>query len=67
MSDDVDIAIELEEAHRDRALRQVREAARRIPAGEPGECVECGEYYARLVGGRCAGCRDEKSPQIRGL
>ena len=30
-----------------------------IPAGEPGECLNCGEESKRLVRGNCARCRDE--------
>lgn len=32
--------------------------ARPMPVGEPGECRDCGEDSLRLVGGRCAPCRD---------
>lgn len=29
-----------------------------LPAGEPGECIDCGYPKPRLVEGRCAPCRD---------
>ena len=29
-----------------------------IPTGYPGECDDCGEISKRLIGGRCAVCRD---------
>jgi hypothetical protein len=29
-----------------------------IPVGEAGECCECEEYSPRLIGGKCAPCRD---------
>ena len=47
----------------------VADACRRaamIPAGEPGECFLCGEYFARVVfiasiGESCCGkCRDKR-------
>lgn len=40
------------------SIRQRREAASRMPAGNPGECELCGEWSGRLVGGACAPCRD---------
>lgn len=41
----------------------ITEARRKadIPAGEPGDCTECGEPSKRLVGGRCAPCRDGRN------
>jgi hypothetical protein len=36
----------------------IRNAARPIPIGTPGECEECGEHHVRLVGGVCPLCRD---------
>jgi len=58
MTDLFDRASEKEQTERDSALASVRAAAARMPAGEPGECDECGEYFARLVGGLCGFCRD---------
>lgn len=55
MADDIDYANELAEIERQNLIRKARVE---IPAGVPGECKECGEHSARLVGGRCAPCRD---------
>lgn len=35
-----------------------------IPAGIAGECDDCGEHMPRLVGGRCAFCRDGRRPPL---
>lgn len=32
-----------------------------IPAGVAGFCDQCEEYSPRLVGGRCAPCRDGRA------
>lgn len=40
----------------------VKEAMRRaaeIPVGEAGDCDSCGEFFTRLVDGRCGRCRDK--------
>lgn len=54
--DDVDLANELADARVIQALNKLKAAI--IPVGEPGECKECGDNSPRLVGGRCAPCRD---------
>lgn len=36
-----------------------RAKAASIPAGEPGDCDLCGEWFSRLVEGNCARCRDK--------
>jgi len=54
--DDMDRAQEREQLARTAAISQ---AARELPAGEPGECDYCGEQRLRLVHGACARCRDE--------
>lgn len=55
MSDDVDLATVIA----DRTLaRQIAAARVPVPAGVPGECEGCGRDSKRLVGGRCAPCRD---------
>lgn len=59
MSDDVDLASQLEEARTEDAIRKIRENAANIPVGVPGECDHCGDYFVRLIGGNCAGCRDK--------
>jgi len=56
MTDEIDIANERAEELRQAALNAPRPAM--VP-GQPGECDECGEHRARLVGGLCAPCREE--------
>lgn len=56
-----DVASEIEERTRERSIEACRAAAERIPAGEAGDCDGCGEYFARLVGGKCGFCRDGRS------
>ena len=55
MTDVVDMATDIADEHLARGLRLARQP---IPAGEPGECEQCFEDSPRLVGGRCAFCRD---------
>ncbi|AOW22754.1 MULTISPECIES: hypothetical protein [Sphingomonas] len=55
MADDADRAGDIA----DRLLeRQIAGAVRVVPAGEPGDCRTCDSWSPRLVGGRCAPCRD---------
>jgi hypothetical protein len=49
------MAAVLNEQHFERSLRAARAA---VPVGVPGECEQCGGDSPRLVGGRCAPCRD---------
>lgn len=58
MADDVDHANAITEAHLERSLAAARAP---IPAGQPGECEQCGEDMPRLVDGRCGYCRDGRS------
>jgi hypothetical protein len=37
---------------------EIRRQAMAIPAGMPGDCEYCGEWFGRLVSGACAPCRD---------
>lgn len=55
MADAADMAAVLNEQHFARSLRAARVA---VPVGVAGECGGCGEDSPRLVGGRCAPCRD---------
>lgn len=55
MTDVVDMATDIADEHLARGIRLARQP---IPAGEPGECKQCFEDSPRLVGGRCAFCRD---------
>lgn len=58
MTDIIDIANEYAAIETESSLAMVRRAAAAIPAGEPGECEECGEYSPRLVERLCARCRE---------
>lgn len=55
MPDEIDLAQEREQIATADAIRA---AAKDIPAGVPGDCEYCGEWFGRLVGGACAPCRD---------
>lgn len=59
MADDVDFATALVAANLEKSISAARAP---IPAGEPGECDECGEDMPRLVEGRCGFCRDGRLP-----
>lgn len=54
MPDDLDMAAD-QYLYIDAMLHSFRYT---LPVGSPGECDECGEYSPRLLGGRCAVCRD---------
>lgn len=56
MADDVDLA----NAIADRELARALAARRPEPMGWAGECWQCGWDAPRLVGGRCAPCRDRR-------
>lgn len=53
---DVDLAAEITEAERAALVARVR--AQPFVNGVSGVCSECNEKRARIVGGRCAFCRD---------
>lgn len=55
MADDADRAAAIEARMLDHATALYRGV---IAAGEPGTCRDCGHLSPRLVGGRCAFCRD---------
>lgn len=55
MPDEIDLAQEREQLATEEAIRN---AARDIPKGEPGDCELCGEWSGRLIKGVCAPCRD---------
>lgn len=55
MADDIDRAQENMEIETAAAIIAARKP---IPEGVPGKCRDCLEYSQRLVGGRCAPCRD---------
>lgn len=56
--DIVDIANKNRDTEEARRIKAVRDQAEQIPAGAPGDCDLCGEWYSRLVDGACARCRD---------
>ena len=58
MPDIIDIANDYAAIEAESSLAMVRRAAAAIPAGEPGECEECGEESPRLVERMCARCRE---------
>ncbi len=58
MADEADLSQARELVEHEAHLQRAREKAAEIPAGEPGECSECGCDSPRLVGGVCAPCRD---------
>lgn len=55
MADQMDMAADINALHFDVSLRAARQP---VPVGVPGECEQCGDDSLRLVGGRCAPCRD---------
>lgn len=55
MADIVDEANDLAQREVETAIRM---AAKPLPAGEPGDCDLCGEWFGRLVGGACVPCRN---------
>lgn len=57
MPDEFDLAQEREEIARAAAIRN---NAKDIPPGEPGECFYCGEESPRLINNACAPCRDKR-------
>lgn len=58
MADPADMSQKDTEFLNEKELQRIHEAASKIPKGHPGECLMCGEYFARLVAGNCARCRD---------
>jgi len=57
-ADEIERAANLTNEMEEASVRAIRAAASKIPAGEPGECDHCGEFFVRLVNGACARCRD---------
>lgn len=56
--DPLDVASREADREVARAESNIRLAVSQIPAGSPGECIECGEEFSRLVQGHCGRCRD---------
>ena len=57
MADEIDLAAEHEEMHRQQALAQIKPFV--LQSGVAGDCEICGEWFGRLIGGACAPCRDK--------
>jgi len=57
MSKELDEARDREAAITEATISNIRHAAK-IPAGRPGDCDYCGDYFTRLIGGACGKCRD---------
>lgn len=57
--DDADFTSNVIDIETERAILKVRNAAAKIPAGDPGDCEICGEWFSRLVNSVCARCRDK--------
>lgn len=58
MVDEVDLQIELDLVLDDANIKNIRNQAKLMPIGKPGNCDLCGEWSGRLVSGVCASCRD---------
>jgi hypothetical protein len=56
VSDPADIAAEIMERAMSRAV-----VAAPVAPGTTGDCDDCGTASLRLVGGRCARCRDGRN------
>jgi len=67
MADDADLASKTIEDDETDKLNRIRAAAAKIPAGAPGECEECDTYFARIVDGKCARCRDAAARRAAAL
>lgn len=59
MADEIDLQSIRDAVELDAAVAAVRAKAAEIPKGVAGECEYCGEYFARIVNGHCARCRDK--------
>ena len=57
MADEIDRANDVAEILRKIAEDRARSA--KVPVGEPGECIECGYTFTRLVNHLCGKCRDD--------
>jgi hypothetical protein len=61
MADEADLAgadTARENIIKSNAINTIRLRAAQIPAGEEGDCEECGQHFTRLVNGYCGRCRD---------
>lgn len=60
MADEVDVANTIRDEIEADQVAAIRRKAAAIPAGEPGDCESCGEYFTRTVDGHCGRCRDKR-------
>jgi len=66
MSDEIDATNERVEKESALIVGDICRRAQEIPKGQPGECFQCGEYFARVVFIEshnalfCARCRDKR-------
>lgn len=69
VADEIDVTNDRLENETALVLADVCRKAAAIPAGQPGECSLCGEYFARVVLVEsvgdycCAKCRDRRGLQ----
>ena len=56
--DEADISTESQRFVDQVSLAEIRKNAADIPKGHPGECIDCGQHFTRLVNGLCGICRD---------
>ncbi|MET3436360.1 conjugal transfer protein TraR [Sphingomonas sp. 1185] len=59
MADEMDLSVEVASRELSRLIDFARQP---IAVGVEGECRTCGRDWPRLVGGRCAPCRDGRRP-----
>lgn len=62
MADQMDMAADISDFYLQRSIRAARQP---VPEGVEGECQECGDDSPRLIGGRCAPCRDRAQKRRR--
>lgn len=70
MPDFLDEANATADFFREKAIADARREAAKIPVGEPGECIHCGEHSPRLVNLLCVPCREREErlfPTKRGV
>ena len=58
LSDPLDVGSRMAAIGAADKVAEIRRRADAIPKGEPGECIECGLEFSRVVHGYCGRCRD---------
>lgn len=56
--DEAEISTQSQSILENAELNKIRRLASDIPEGKPGECLDCGQHFSRLVKGLCGICRD---------